>query len=74
MSGLLLGVDIGTASAKGVLARPDGEVVATAERLHGLPLPNALRGLPGDLPGYPATREHIHKLAKMQQGGADIAT
>jgi hypothetical protein len=23
---------------------------------------------------YPATREHIHKLAKMQQGGADIAT
>lgn len=31
MSELLLGVDIGTSSLKGVLARPDGEVVATAE-------------------------------------------
>lgn len=40
MSELLLGVDIGTASSKGVLARPDGEVVATAERSHGLSLPN----------------------------------
>lgn len=40
MSELLLGVDIGTASSKGVLARPDGEVVATAERPHGLSLPN----------------------------------
>jgi xylulokinase len=29
MSALLLGVDIGTSSSKGVLARPDGEVVAT---------------------------------------------
>ena len=40
MSELLLGVDIGTASSKGVLARPDGEVVATAERPHDLSLPN----------------------------------
>lgn len=40
MSGLLLGVDVGTASTKGVLARPDGEVVASAERQHGLSLPN----------------------------------
>jgi xylulokinase len=32
VSGLLLGVDIGTSSSKGVLSRPDGEVVATAER------------------------------------------
>lgn len=39
MSGLLLGVDIGTASTKGVLARPDGEVLATAERQHQLSLP-----------------------------------
>ena len=39
MSGLLLGVDVGTASTKGVLARPDGEVVATAERPHELSLP-----------------------------------
>ena len=39
MSGLLLGVDVGTSSTKGVLARPDGEVVATAERPHELSLP-----------------------------------
>ena len=39
MSGLLLGVDIGTSSTKGVLARPDGGVVATAERPHELSLP-----------------------------------
>jgi xylulokinase len=36
---LLLGVDIGTASSKGVLARPDGEAVATAERPHDLSMP-----------------------------------
>lgn len=40
MSELLLGVDIGTASSKGVIARPDGEVLATAERPHSLSLPN----------------------------------
>ena len=39
MSGLLLGIDVGTSSTKGVLARPDGEVVATAQREHGLSLP-----------------------------------
>jgi xylulokinase len=39
MSGLLLGVDVGTSSTKGVLARPDGRVVATAERPHDLSLP-----------------------------------
>ena len=39
MSELLLGVDIGTASTKGVLARPDGEIVATAKRPHDLSLP-----------------------------------
>jgi xylulokinase len=38
MSELLLGVDIGTSSTKGVLARPDGEVVA-AERPHELDIP-----------------------------------
>jgi xylulokinase len=36
VSGLLLGVDIGTSSSKGVLGRPDGEVVATAQREHEL--------------------------------------
>ncbi len=40
MSELLLGIDIGTASTKGVLARPDGEIVATAAREHGLSLPH----------------------------------
>lgn len=39
MSGLLLGVDVGTSSTKGVLARPDGQVVATAQRLHDLSMP-----------------------------------
>jgi xylulokinase len=38
-SELLIGVDLGTGSSKGVLARPDGEVVATAERMHELSLP-----------------------------------
>ena len=36
---LLLGVDIGTGSSKGVLARADGEVVAVSERPHDLSLP-----------------------------------
>jgi xylulokinase len=35
----LLGIDIGTASAKGVLAAPDGTVLATAERPHRLSVP-----------------------------------
>jgi xylulokinase len=39
MSELLLGIDIGTASSKGVLARPDGEVLATYARAHELSLP-----------------------------------
>ncbi len=39
MSELLLGVDIGTSSSKGVLSRPDGEVVATAQREHDLSMP-----------------------------------
>ena len=39
MSGLLLGVDVGTSSTKAVLARPDGGVVATAQRNHDLSLP-----------------------------------
>jgi xylulokinase len=34
LSELLLGIDIGTASSKAVLARPDGEVVNRAEREH----------------------------------------
>ena len=36
---LLLGVDIGTSSSKGVLVRSDGTIVATAQRPHRLSLP-----------------------------------
>lgn len=32
MDPLLLGIDMGTGSTKGVLTTPDGEVVATAVR------------------------------------------
>lgn len=37
---LLLGIDLGTMSSKGVLCRPDGEVVATAERPHDVSMPH----------------------------------
>jgi xylulokinase len=36
---LVIGVDIGTGSTKGVVATPDGQVVHTASRPHGLELP-----------------------------------
>jgi len=36
---LLLGLDIGTSSSKGVLVCPDGEIVARAEHAHTLSLP-----------------------------------
>ncbi|MCW2760661.1 MAG: carbohydrate kinase, partial [Marmoricola sp.] len=39
MTELLLGIDIGTGSSKGVLTTPDGEVVATATRRHEMSLP-----------------------------------
>lgn len=39
MDALLLGIDIGTSSSKGVLTDPAGRVVARAERPHGLSLP-----------------------------------
>ncbi len=39
MTELLLGIDIGTASSKAVLARPDGTVVATARRAHRSSMP-----------------------------------
>jgi xylulokinase len=39
MSELLLGIDIGTASSKAVLVRPDGTIVARAQRAHELSLP-----------------------------------
>jgi xylulokinase len=39
VSELLLGIDIGTASTKGVLATPDGTVVATATVPHEMSLP-----------------------------------
>jgi xylulokinase len=37
---LLLGVDIGTSSSKGVLARPDGTIVASAQRPHTVSRPH----------------------------------
>ncbi len=40
MSGLLLGVDIGTSTSKGTLARPDGSVCATAVRPHRVSRPH----------------------------------
>jgi xylulokinase len=39
MTELLLGLDIGTSSSKGVLTTPDGKVLAKAERSHPLSLP-----------------------------------
>src|SRR5918992_3886883 len=39
MSVLVLGIDIGTASSKAVLARPDGTITAQAQRPHELSLP-----------------------------------
>ncbi|TQM11403.1 FGGY-family carbohydrate kinase [Pseudonocardia kunmingensis] len=39
MGELLLGIDIGTSSAKGVLTRPDGAVVASATRAHRPSMP-----------------------------------
>ncbi len=39
MSELLLGIDIGTASSKAVLATPEGEIVARAAREHETSLP-----------------------------------
>ena len=41
VSDLLLGVDIGTSSSKGVLVRQDGTIVATTQRPHRLSLPRA---------------------------------
>ncbi|HEY2674207.1 MAG TPA: FGGY-family carbohydrate kinase [Rugosimonospora sp.] len=41
MSDLLLGLDIGTSSTKGVLARTDGTVLATAVREHTVSSPHA---------------------------------
>jgi xylulokinase len=39
MAEVLLGVDIGTSSTKGVIAHPDGKVVATAQRQHKTAFP-----------------------------------
>jgi xylulokinase len=39
VSSLLLGVDIGTASSKGVLVRDNGTVIATATRAHEVSMP-----------------------------------
>ncbi|HYX11624.1 MAG TPA: FGGY family carbohydrate kinase [Candidatus Acidoferrum sp.] len=39
MGALLLGIDVGTASTKGVLLRPDGSTVAEARVDHGMDIP-----------------------------------
>lgn len=39
MGDLLLGIDVGTASSKGVLLRPDGSLVAEARADHGMDIP-----------------------------------
>lgn len=39
MSEALLGLDVGTSGSKAVLVRPDGTVIASAERRHALSLP-----------------------------------
>jgi xylulokinase len=39
VSAYVLGIDMGTGSTKGVLARPDGTIVASASRAHGMTLP-----------------------------------
>lgn len=39
MSGLLAGIDVGTASTKGVLVRPDGSTVAEARVNHAMSIP-----------------------------------
>ncbi len=39
MTSAFLGVDIGTASSKGVLARSDGSIIAKSERTHGVSTP-----------------------------------
>jgi xylulokinase len=39
MSGVLLGIDVGTSSSKGLLASPDGEVLAEAEQAHQVSRP-----------------------------------
>jgi xylulokinase len=39
MDDLLLGLDIGTSSSKAVVATPDGTVLATLEKAHGVSLP-----------------------------------
>jgi xylulokinase len=36
---LLLGIDLGTSSSKGVLCKPNGEIVAVAERPHEVSMP-----------------------------------
>lgn len=39
MSELLMGIDMGTASTKGVVTSTDGQILATAVRKHGMSLP-----------------------------------
>lgn len=39
MENLLLGIDIGTGSSKGVLVTPEGAIVATATRSHAMSMP-----------------------------------
>src|SRR5688572_27570161 len=43
MAEVLLGVDIGTSSSKGVLTDADGDILATATRPHGVSFPGGGR-------------------------------
>ena len=70
MSELVLGIDIGTSSSKGVLARPAGTIVAVAEPvLDRSALYDTLYAMYRAL--FPATREAMHTLADLQLGAAN---
>jgi xylulokinase len=79
MDELLLGIDIGTASSKAVLAAPDGRVVASAQQRHRTAIPRPGRAEHdaeeiwwGDvraLCAAPATAELCHDLAQNQFRG-----
>jgi xylulokinase len=54
MGDFLLGIDVGTASSKGVLLRPDGSLVADVRADHAMEVPRPgwaeLYGMPALMP------------------------
>jgi xylulokinase len=75
MTSLLLGIDLGTGSSKGVLATPDGEIVATAvrPRPHSMSMP-----FPGwaEVDAVEVWWQDVIALSRElvpQAGGAEIA-